>query len=216
MRIIVVGCGRVGSGLAVVLAQRGHEVAVVAPDPSACARLGTAFPGAAVAGLGFDRDTLRRAGIDRADGLAAVTGSDEANVVIARVARDVFAVPRVVARVYDPRKARIYQRLGVPTITPVTWGVHRIADLLQYSWLDVVYTLGSGEVDLVEIEVPPLLVGRTVTEVTVPAEFHVTAISRGSRTFLPTLGTVFESGDILHVAVRASSMDRLRTVLGQS
>jgi trk system potassium uptake protein TrkA len=215
MRIIIVGCGRVGSGVATVLAQRRHEVAVIDSDPAAFARLGPAFPGLTIEGVGFDRDALRRAHIERADGLAAVTGSDEANVVIARGAREAFAVPRVVARVYDPRKARIYHRLGVPTITPVTWGIHRIADLLQYSWLDVVYTLGSGEVDLVEIEIPALLIGRTVNEVTVSGEIHVTAISRGSRTFLPTLGTAFESGDLAHVAVLAASMDRLRALLGQ-
>jgi trk system potassium uptake protein TrkA len=214
MRIIVIGCGRVGSGLAAVLAERDHDVVVVDNDPHAFARLGAAFPGTTLEGVGFDRDTLHRAGIERADGLAAVTGSDEANVVIARLARQAFAVPRVVARVYDPRKARIYHRLGLPTITPVTWGIHRIADLLQHSWLDVVYTLGSGEVDLVDIEVPALLVGRMVNEVTVPGEFHVTAISRGTRTFLPTLGAVFQGGDILHVTVLVASMDRLRTLLG--
>jgi trk system potassium uptake protein TrkA len=152
---------------------------------------------------------LLQASIERADGLAAVTGSDEANVVLARLARQVFRVPRVIARLYDPRKADVYQRLGLQTINPVTWGIHRIAELLCYAQLGPIVSLGSGDVDLVETEIPLLLVGRTVNEVTVPGEVHITAISRGGKTFLPTLGTMFQAGDLLHVAVLAASANRL-------
>lgn len=214
MRIIIIGCGRVGSGLAGVLLQRGHAVTVVDIDPASFERLGPAFPGKTVAGVGFDRDVLLGAGIERADGLAAVTGSDEANVVVARLARQAFAVPRVVARIYDPRKATVYERLGLPTIAPVTWGIHRIAEVLCYSWLDAIHSLGSGEVDLVETEIPALLVGRTANELTVPGEIHVAAISRGGRTFLPTLGAVFQRGDLVHLLVLSASADRLKALLG--
>lgn len=213
MKIIIIGCGRVGAGLAQNLSRRGHTVTVVDKDPTTFERLGSPFAGQTVAGIGFDRDVLLQAGIERADGLAAVTGSDEANAVIARVARQVFRVPRVVARLYDPRKAAVYQRLGLQTINPVTWGIHRIAELLCYSRLETILSLGSGEVDIVEAELPPLLAGRTVNEVTVSGEIQVVAISRKSKTFLPTLGTALQEGDLLHLAVLAASADRLKALL---
>jgi len=214
MRIIIIGCGRVGAGLAQSLSLQGHEVIVVDNDPTAFERLAPSFKGQTVVGVGFDREVLLRAGVERADGVAAVTVSDEANVVAARLASQVFRVPRVVARLYDPRKAEIYRRLGLQTISPITWGVNRIADLLCYSQLEVVLSLGGGEVDIVEAEVPPLLVGRTVNAMTIPSEIHVMAISRGGKTFLPTLGTVFQEGDRIHLAALAASAERLKALLG--
>lgn len=213
MKLIIIGCGRVGAGLARTLAQRGHAVTVIDKDPVAVRGMGTLWTGQTLIGSAFDRDVLLQAGIERADGVAAVTGSDEANVVIARLARQVFRVPRAIARLYDPRKAEVFRRLGLQTINPVTWGIHRIAELLCYTRLAPLASLGSGEVDIVETEVPPLLVGRTVNEVTIPGEVHVTAISRGGKTFLPTLGTVFQDGDLLHIAVLATSAHRLDTLL---
>ena len=160
-------------------------------DPEAFERLGPGFAGRTVLGVGFDRDVLIQAGIERADGLAAMTSSDEANVVAARIAREVFKVPRVVARLYDPRKADIYKRLGLQTIQPVTWEIVRIAELLCHSQLDTIATLGYGDAEVMEADVPPLLEGRTVNELTVPGEIQVVALSRNGRTFLPTLGTSF-------------------------
>ncbi len=214
MRIIIIGCGRMGSGLAQTLSLRGHAVTVVDKDPQAFERLGPAFKGKTLTGIGFDRDVLLRAGIERADGLAAVTSSDEANVVAARLASNVFRTPRVVARLYDPRKAEIYRRLGLQTISTVSWGIGQIADLLCYTELEAVLTLGSGGVEIVEAHIPPLLVGRTVKDLTVPGEIHVVAVSRGSKTFLPTLGTVFQDQDHVHLAVLATSTDRVRAMLG--
>jgi trk system potassium uptake protein TrkA len=212
MKIIIIGCGRIGSGLAQTLSLQGHIVTAVDKDPAAFERLGPAFKGKTVTGIGFDRDVLLRAGIERADALAAVTASDEVNVVAARLASQVFRVPCVVARLYDPRKAEIYRRLGLQTISPVAWSTHRIAELLSYSQLEAVVSLGGG-VDIVEAEVPLLLVGRTVKELTVAGEIVVVAISRGDTTFLPTLGAVFQEGDRVHIAVEATSTDRLRSML---
>lgn len=214
MRIIVVGCGRMGAGLARTLALRAHEVTVMDRDPSAFEQLGAAFSGQTVVGVGFDREALLQAGIERADGLAAVTASDEANVVTARLASRVFRVPRVVARVYNPRKAEIYDRLGLQTIAPVTWGINQIADLISYSPLETIVSLGNGEVNLVRAEIPALLVGRTVKELTVPSEVQVVTVSRGGAIFLPTLGTVFQPGDVVDLAVLAASTDRLMSLLG--
>ena len=214
MRIIIIGCGRMGAGLAQNLSRRGHEVTVVDRDLASFERLGSSFRGATVTGGGFDRDALLNAGIERADGLAAVTASDEVNVVAARLARQVFRVPKVVARIYDPRKAEIYQRLGLQNISPVTWGINRIIDLLCYSRMDTVLSPGSGDVDIVETEIPHLLVGRTVNELTVTGEIHVVTISRRGKTFLPTLGTEFHEGDLVHLALLAASADRLKALLG--
>ena len=214
MKFIVVGCGRMGSTLARTLVLREHTVTVVDQDPTTFAKLGPGFRGKTVVGVGFDRDVLIEAGIQKTDGLAAMTPSDEMNVVAGRMAQQIFRVPRVVARVYDPRKAEIYRRLGLQTVSPVVWGVNRVAELLTYSQLAVVQTLGSGQVDLVEIEATELLVGRKVADVMVQGELHVVAITRGGRTFLPTLGTVFEHGDYLHLVMRATSAERVKAVLG--
>jgi trk system potassium uptake protein TrkA len=215
MKIIIIGCGRMGSGLAQALTLRGHTITVVDTDPAAFERLGPAFKGRTVVGIGFDRDVLIQAGIERADGLAALTESDEANAVAARMASQIFRVPRVVARLYDPRKAEIYRRLGLRTIAPVTWAVNRMADQLCFTEMERVVTLGS-EVDIMDVEVPALLVGRTVNELTSPGEIQVVAVSRGGKTFLPTFGTVFQEGDLVHLAVLSSSVDRLRSLLAMS
>jgi trk system potassium uptake protein TrkA len=211
--MIIIGCGRMGAGLAHTLAQRGHAVTVIDTDSTAFERLGPAFTGRMVVGVGFDRDVLLQAGIERADGLATVTASDEANAVAARIARQVFHVPRVVARLYDPRKAEIYRRLGILTISTTTWGIERIAELLCYSQLDVLLSLGSGEVDLVAVAIPPLLVGRAAHELTIPGEVHVVAISRDGTTRLPTQGMTFQQGDLIYLAVLAASADRLKPLL---
>jgi trk system potassium uptake protein TrkA len=214
MRIIIIGCGRLGSVLAQTLNMRGHAVTVVDNDPDSFERLGPAFKGQTVLGVGFDRDLLLQAGIERADGLAAVTTSDDTNVVTARLASLVFRVPRVVARVYDPRKAEIYRRLGLQTISPVSLGTDLLAELLTFSQLKTILSLGSGGVGIVEAEVPPLLVGRAATALTIPGEVHLVAISRSSKTFLPTPATIFQQGDLIHLAVLAESTERLEALLG--
>jgi len=214
MKIIIVGCGRMGSGLARTLSLRGHTVAVVDREAANFERLGPSFKGKTIAGVGFDRDVLTQAGIQRADAFASVTPIDEENIVAARLASQVFRVPRVIARMYDPRKAEIYRRLGLQTIDPIAWGVNRLAELLCSTQLDTVTSLGGGNIDIVEVEAPPVLVRRRVQDLMVPGEIHVVAISRGGRTFLPTLGTEFEAGDLIHLAIVPASAARLKTMLG--
>jgi trk system potassium uptake protein TrkA len=214
MQSLIIGCGRVGAGVAQRLSQHGQRVIVVDQEAAAFERLGPHFTGQTVLGAGLDREVLLQAGIERVDGLAAVTGSDDTNVVLARLARQVFRVPRVVARLHDPRHAEVYRQLGIQTIMPLTWGVQRLSELLSYTSLNTTLSLGSGEVDMVEIELPYLLAGRTVHELTLSGEIQVAAISREGRTFLPTLGTVFREGDLVHLVVLGSSMARLTTLLG--
>ncbi len=216
MKLIVVGCSRTGAGLARLLSLNGHTVTVVTREANDLESLGKGFKGQTICGVEFDREVLLAAGIAKVDGLAAVTTNDEINVVTARMASQMFRVPRVVARLYDSRKAAIYQRLGIQTIDSVSWGVHRIAELLGYSALEPVLSLGGGTIDVLEVETPPLLVGRTVRdlELEFSNEVRVIAISRGNATFLPTLGAVFQTGDWIHLAVSGVAAGRLRALLG--
>ena len=214
MKILIIGCGRLGAGLAQTMLFRGHSVVVVDKDPLAFERLGSGFKGQTVIGVGFDRNVLLKAGIERTDGLAAVTASDETNVLIGRIAQQIFRVPKVVARLYDLRQAEIYRRLGLPTVAPTSWGINRIGEMLLYSPLDAVYSLGNGEVDLLEMQVPQILIGKLVRDLTLPGEIHVVAISRDGKTFLPTSGATLQEGDLLHLATLTTSASRLRGLLG--
>jgi len=213
MKVIIIGCGRVGSNLAQTLSQRGDTVTVVDSDSTAFDRLGAVFKGKTISGNGFDRDVLVQSGIEHADALVATTTSDEANVTVARLARQVFKVPRVMARMYDPRKAEIYHRLGVQTISLVAISTERLVDLLGYSPMGASVSLGTGEVDIVNVDIPHPLIGRTASELISAGEFQLVALTRDGRTFLPVPGTIFQEGDIAHLAVQSASMERLKSLL---
>jgi trk system potassium uptake protein TrkA len=202
-----------GAELARVLGLRGHTITIIDKDREALEQLEQPFRAQTIVGTGFDKGALLRAGIADADGLAAATNSDETNVVVARLAKLVFRVPRVVARLYDPRKAEVYRRLGIQIVAPVSWAISRFADLLSYSELDAIMSLGGGEVEIVEVDVPPLLVGRKVSAIAVPGEVHVVAISRKGKAFLPSSETVFQRDDSVHIGVLTASVGRLRSIL---
>jgi trk system potassium uptake protein len=208
------GCGRVGEQVGRILDAEGHEVTVIDYNGEALARLGSDFRGRKVKGLGFDRNVLIEAGIEHADAFAATSSSDNANIVAARIARNVFQVPRVIARLYDPRRAEIYQRLGLLTISSTTWGAQRIYELLTHDNLDPVMSFGNGEVKMMCIELPPQLENRIVKHITVPGEVHVVAITREGRALMPMLGTEFRKGDLVYLSVLAAAMDRLESLLG--
>lgn len=214
MKIIIVGCGRNGSGLAQALSRAGHAVTVIDSDGGALSKLGPDFKGKTIEGIGFDQEVLMKAGIDRTDALAAFTSSDESNAVIARIAREIYHVPKVVARLYDREKAEIYRHLGIQTLSSTTWGIKRAADLLTHAPLDAVFSFGSGDVELVKIEVPSLVAGRRVNDLTVLGDIHVVAIERANKTILPTAGTVFQRGDTLYIAAAISSGGQLKKLLG--
>ena len=216
MKIIVVGCGRNGSGLARALSKIGHDVTVIDLNAAAFAQLGKDFRGRTVLGVGFDRNVLQKAEIERSDAVAAFTTSDESNAVIARMAREIYHVPKVVARLYDRRKAEIYKRLGIQTLSSTTWGIKRAVDILSYSPLDAVFTFGNGDVEMVKIEVPSLIAGHRVKDLTVPGDIHVVAIERSNQTILPTAGTVFRRGDMLYIAAAVAAGGQLKRLLGLS
>ena len=214
MKIIITGCGRVGSQVSRLLVSLGHEVIVIDHDANALAKLGADFKGKVVRGLGFDRNTLIAAQIEHAEGFVAASASDNANIVAARIARDIFHVPRVVARLYDPLRAEVYQRLGLTTISTIGWGAERIVEVITHTDLDVMHIFRDWGTVLVRVEVPMRLGGHKINQMNIPGEVMVIAITRDEQTFIPVSGTEFQEGDIVHIAVIPSAMARLEEMLG--
>jgi trk system potassium uptake protein TrkA len=215
MKVIVMGAGRVGSEVCLVLARNGHSVTVIDHDDNAVDRLGPAgFKGKVIRGLGFDRQALLEAQIETADAFVAASSSDNANIVAARIARYIFKVPRVIARLYDPLRAEVYKRLGLITISTTTWGAERIYELITHTDLDVTHTFGRGEVSILSYEVSYELAGRSVREINIPGEISVISVTREGQAFIPSAGTTFREGDVIHLTVMASAMGRIEQMLG--
>jgi len=214
MKIIIMGCGRVGSQVSWLLLGQGHEVTVIDHDANAIAKLGSDFKGKVVRGLGFDRNALLEADIKHTEGFVAASSSDNANIVAARIARNIFHVPRVVARLYDPLRAEVYQRLGLTTISTTGWGAERIVEVITHTDLDVLHIFRDGGTTLVRVEVPMRLSGHRVNQMNIPGEVMVIAVTRDEQTFIPVSGTEFQEGDIVHIAVIPSAMARLEEMLG--
>jgi trk system potassium uptake protein TrkA len=214
MKIIVMGCGRVGGQASLLLARLGHSVTVIDHDANALARLGTDFKGRVVRGLGFDRNVLLEAGIQTAEAFVAASSSDNANIVAARIARNFFSVPRVVARLYDPLRAEIYQRLGLTTISTTGWGAERIVEVVTHTDMDVVSLFRDSGTAMVRMELPAHLAGHTVKELNIPSEVLVAAITRNDHTFIPGPGTDFREGDLAYILVSPAAMPRLEEMLG--
>jgi trk system potassium uptake protein TrkA len=214
MKVIIVGLGRMGTGLSLNLLKKGHQVTVIDNNQDALDALGDDFKGTKVLGFGFDRDVIMNAKIDKVDAVVACTESDEVNAVVARVAKNIYRVPRVIARLYDAKKAEIYRRLGIQTISTTTWGIERASEILTYNQLDSVYEMGNGKVNLVRIEVPSLMVGHTVNDITVVGEINVVSINRGNKAFIPSFGTILEAEDTLYLAVNYTAVNKLKSMLG--
>jgi K+ transport systems, NAD-binding component len=214
MKVIIVGCGKLGSGLALNLTKKGHTVTVIDRNVEAFDMLGKDFKGEKIVGIGFDQQVLEQAQIKFADAIIACSKSDEANALIGRIARNIYKVPRVISRLYDPRRAEIYRTLGIQTISTTTWGIQKATEMLSYNQLDAVCTIGNDNVELVRIETPALLMGKTINELTAIGEIHVVAISRNNKTFLPTMGTALQKHDVIYLALMTSSANRLKSLLG--
>jgi trk system potassium uptake protein TrkA len=216
MKAIIMGCGRIGEQVCRLLADEGHDVTVIDYDPEALERLGPDFKGRRIKGIGFDRDILIQAGIEDCDAFAATSSSDNANIVAGRIARHIFQVPRVVARLFDPRRTEIYRRLGLLTISSTSLGAERIRDLLVHAELEPTLSFGSGEVSLIELETPAFLIGRMVRDIQVSGEVSVVAITRRGKAFIPHTGTEFKSEDMISFSVLSAAMDRFKVLLGVS
>jgi len=215
MRVIIVGCGRVGCHLANTLSAERHEVVVIDKTPGSFSRLSREYTGRMLTGVGFDREILQKADIESADALAATTDSDNVNIVVAVTAKETFKVPHVVARIYNPHAAEIYRREGIPTVTPTLWAANAMKNMLITASLSTVATLGSGEVASVCLEVPKSLAGRTVADLAKPGEIVVGALVRRGQALIPAAETTLEVGDQMHVTALAPALSRLEKLIAQ-
>jgi trk system potassium uptake protein TrkA len=210
VHVVVVGCGRVGSELAGTLEKSGHTVAVIDKNPNAFRRLPPGYAGQRVVGFGFDRDNLREAGIERAGAVAAVSNGDNSNILVARIARESFRIERVVARIYDPRRAAIYQRLGIPTVATVSWTTDQVLRRLlpgeqPHEWIDP-----SAKVCLVERVLPQAWGGKKLAELNEPGRFWLTAVTRLGEAQIAGDKLVGQEGDVLHFMADVNALDALR------
>jgi trk system potassium uptake protein TrkA len=210
------GCGRVGSSLATELEAAGHSVAIIDQSREAFRRLGPDFKGRTVSGVGFDRDTLLEAGIETADAFAAVSNGDNSNILAARVARETYGVANVVARIYDPGRAEIYQRLGIPTVATVIWATDQILRRLvpegsKSEWRDA-----SGAIQLCEMHPHKGWFGMAITELEAATSARVAFITRLGEGLIPDSHTVLQEGDLLHVTVRDTDLSKVEKIFSRS
>ncbi len=214
LHIVIMGCGRVGSLLATRLLDSGHTVAIIDRDADAFRRLGPDFAGQQVVGVGFDPDILRSAGIEKAAAFAAVSSGDNSNIIAARVARETFAVANVVARIYDPGRVEVYQRLGIPTVGTVRWTADRMLRRLLPAGSEPEWRDQSGAVVLAEVHVDPSWVGRRIVELEQAAGVRLAFVTRDGDGMIPTASMVLQEGDLVHVVTAATDLERVEQVLG--
>jgi trk system potassium uptake protein TrkA len=209
VHIVIMGCGRVGSTLAHILEEQGHSIAVIDQDREAFRRLRSGFKGRKVTGVGFDRDVLIEAGIEEAAAFAAVSSGDNSNVIAARVVRESFGVERVAARIYDPRRAEVYQRLGIPTVATVRWTADQMLRRLLPEGPEPLWRDPTGAVVLAEVAFSGDWVGEKVAALEGHARARVAYVSRLGEAMLPAPGTVLQEGDVLHVVAPADDLGRI-------
>lgn len=215
MHIVIMGCGRVGSALARTLEEEGHTIAVVDQDPTSFRRLGSAFNGRRVTGVGFDQDTLREAGIEEAGAFAAVSSGDNSNIIAARVAREMFGVENVAARIYDPRRAEVYQRLGIPTVATVRWTADQMLRRLLPSGAEPLWRDPTGGVQLAEVHTSPAWVGHKISKLQDRTGVRVAFLTRLGEAILPSSQTVLQEGDLVHVMMRTDEIDRVEAAFAK-
>jgi len=213
VHIVIMGCGRVGGELTVQLAKAGHAVSIIDKRPEAFDRLPPGFDAKTIVGLGFDREVLERAGIKEAGAFVAVSNGDNSNIVSARVAREHYHVPKVIARIYDPRRADIYERLNIPTVASVRWAAKQIQFLLFHSRDEMKESFAGGSLMHLQREVPDHLVGKPVSSVEAEGAIRVIGVDRGGSGYLPTHSSTFQEGDVAHFVVARDALDRLDVLL---
>lgn len=210
MNVIVIGCGRVGAELAYRLFRKGHQVAVIDQVASAFDNLPADFRGRTVEGDVLAQDVLRRAGIEHADSLAAVTNSDSHNAVVAHVARTVFQVRQVVVRNYHPHWRPLLEAFGLQIVSSTSWGAQRVEELLCHVYAHTVFSAGNGEVEVYELPIPEAWRGRTLKELLPPSECLPVALTRAGRAILPSSDLRLDSGDVVHLSATLAGIEALR------
>ncbi len=213
MHIVIMGCGRVGSTLAHILEDNGHSVAVIDRDPQAFRRLRAGFRGRRVTGIGFDRDVLEEAGIASAAAFVAVSSGDNSNIISARVAREMFGVDNVVARIYDPRRAEVYQRLGIPTVATVRWTADQILRRVLPEGAEPLWRDPTGTVVLAEVAFHQGWIGTRARVIEDVTGTRVAFVNRMGEALVPKDATVLQEGDLLHLVAAENDMDRINKVL---
>lgn len=210
---MIMGCGRVGSELSHALGEAGHEVTVIDKRAEAFDRYPPGESARRIVGLGFDRDVLEEAGIRQADAFIAVSSGDNSNIVSARVALEHYHVPKVIARIFDPRRAEIYERLNIPTVATTTWGVKQIQLMILHTGKEVRESLGGGDLLRVRVPVPTHLVGKPMSSLNVDGRILVSGVSRGGKGFIPTADSTMQDGDFLIVMIGKDYMGELDAML---
>ncbi len=216
MHVVIMGCGRVGSSLAASLERLGHEVAVIDRDASSFRRLGPDFSGQQVAGMGFDRDVLLAAGIERAGAFAAVSSGDNSNIISARVARESFGVDRVVARIYDAGRAKVYERLGIPTVATVPWTTDRFLRTLLDDSSALAWRDPSGTVAVVAVDLHEDWAGRRVSELEQTLGARVAFIVRFGNGVLPDRHTAVQAQDQVFIAAVSGTVAEAKVLATQA
>jgi trk system potassium uptake protein TrkA len=216
MRIILVGCGRLGSDLAYRLYQQGHEIVVVDITAAAFSNLPADFSGRMVEGDMLNQDVWMRAGAERADALAAVTNSDTLNAVIAHIARKKFGLTNVVVRNYEPHFSALLESFGLQFVSSALWGSQRMEELLNHVDARSVFSAGNGEVDIYELVVPGAWKGHPVAKLEKTGESMVVSVTRAGRAVLPSPGMVMEDGDVIHVSAMLEGIKKLRQALSEA
>jgi trk system potassium uptake protein TrkA len=215
MNVIVIGCGRLGSELAYRLFQQGHQVTVVDSVEQSFERLRPDFRGHTVTGEALSKEVLERAGIDKADGLAAVTNSDTLNAVVAHTARTVYKVAHVVVRNYDPNLRPVLEAFGFQIVSSTAWGAQRIEEMLGSAAMNMVFSAGNGEVEIYELVIPAQWNGRTLDALLGGSgQYLPAALTRAGRSSLPSADAVLEAGDLLDVSATQEGAAALRVRLG--
>ncbi|TQN47617.1 trk system potassium uptake protein TrkA [Humibacillus xanthopallidus] len=209
------GCGRVGSTLARTLGRSGHDVAVIDSDASAFRRLGTSFDGQTVTGIGFDRRTLVAAGIKEAYAFAAVSSGDNSNILAARVARETFGVEHVAARIYDPQRAMVYQRLGIPTVATVRWTADQMIQRLLPQGAVPELTDPSGKIVIAEVPMAEPWIGRRMTDIEEQTGSRIAYVTRLGEGTLPRADMMIQQGDLVHLAVPRDDLARVERLCDQ-
>jgi trk system potassium uptake protein TrkA len=209
MYVIIVGCGRVGSELAKLLSNEGHDVVIIDKNQQSLERLGGTFNGMTLVGNGFELNLLKQAGIEKADAFCAVTNGDNTNLICAQVAKKIFKVPKVFARIYDPQRAHIYSALGLDIISGTILFAAMLRDKIIESRFSS-YLIETKELGVIEIEVKNDLVGKKIQEINIPGEFLVVAIRRLDGVILPEPNTVLKANDILMATVKVASLQKIK------
>jgi trk system potassium uptake protein len=215
VHIVIMGCGRVGSTLALILEGKGHSVAIIDHVAESFRRLGSHFNGRRVTGEGFDRATLTEAGIEQAGAFAAVSSGDNSNIISARVARETFGIENVVARIYDPRRAEVYERLGIPTVATVRWTADQVLRRLLPVGSEPLWRDPTGTVQLAQIHVDDSWIGERVSRLETEAGVRVAFLTRLGEGFLPGRDTVVQEGDLIQVIVREDQAPQAEDVFAK-